>query len=160
MKSLLGWVMVLALLLVVGVRPAAAQGRLVAAVTAAPRVARAGRPVVATVTISSAEHAVGSYTAELRWDPWVLQYEGMEGPGGQWMAVVGERWAEAGRLTFAGANIAGFSGSLAVARVKFTARSAGLSHLRLRVAAMAEAVTFADLLAGLKVRSTQVLVWR
>jgi len=165
---LLAGVLVLAVVVFPGW--ARADGGALAQVSAAPRYARVGRPVVATVSVTlpreeggveygPAGVRLGSYTAELRWDPAILSYAGSSGLPAGFVGVVNETRVGEGRLIFNGAGVAGVTSPAELVRVTLTARAVGFSRLTLRVSAMAAAGTFADLYQGLAERSATVWVY-
>lgn len=102
------------------------------------------------VDLSALPEKLGSFTANLKWDASVLQFEGFtagktEGFGN---AVVNQDDAGAGVLRFAGANPHGADGLVNVLSVRFKVigESGASARLSLGFSAMAAAGTFNDLL--------------
>lgn len=107
---------------------------------------------------------LGSYTAELSWNPAVLEFLGFSGgstPGFE-KPVVNAENTTAGKLRFAHANPYGMEGKVNVLNVRFkvTGTQGAVSELDLSFSAMAAAGTFTDLMPFLDGNSVQEQVFQ
>jgi hypothetical protein len=100
---------------------------------------------------------LGSYNAELRWDPAVLRF--VEVQSGNFGApTVNTTQTGTGLLRFSAANAAGVAGSVIVARVRFVADAAGSGNPQLTITELSAALTFTNLLSGVVVTNGSVTV--
>ena len=125
-------------------------------------VAKRGDEIVVPVIvdISRLPEKLGSFTAELSWDPAVLKFTAYEAGASEAFRspVVNTGKTGEGRLIFAAANPRGATGVVEILRVKFrvTGEQGTSTRLRLRFTAMAAAYTFTNLLPYLQQTVTGV----
>lgn len=152
MRKTMVLLMVLSMLLVVPVAMAAGVSSSVQPLRANVRV---GRQFTAAVVLNGS--GVGSYSANLSWNPAVLKFRSYAGsPPAGWTGIVNDTLAADGKLRFNGVNIQGSSPSTTLMVVTFDVVGMGVSSLDLEYTAMAQAVTFQSLLPGLVVRDGSV----
>jgi hypothetical protein len=131
----------------------------VAAVRAfhAPRV---GEAVVVDVTADmgfAGGELLGSYNAQLTWNPAVLTYVGVDA-GGFGAPTVNDTQAQEGSLRFSAANAQGVGGVVVVARVRFLAQATGNATPQLSITELSAAQTFTNLLSSVIVTNGSVTV--
>jgi len=117
--------------------------------------AAANQVITVPVVIDMAQYPgkLGSFTAELSWNPAELQFRGYRGgnSAGFEAPVVNDLKASQGQLIFANANPHGGEGAVNVLNVEFRALSGSAANVSLEFSAMAAALTFTDLLPYLKI---------
>lgn len=120
--------------------------------------------IVASVDVDMTGHngKLGSYTAELRWNPRILRYTGYE-PGytqGFNSVTINDSRAAEGVLVFAGVNPAGSEGMVNIFNVAFLTIGRPYAQVSLSFRAMAAAYTFESLLPYLQVSNLRVYITR
>lgn len=108
--------------------------------------------------MSSPDDKLGSFTADLTWDPYVLCYLGNSGLLAGFSGAINDLSTSAGQLLFNGANATGAGGTSTVFSIYFHAcgMESTSTDLDLEFSAMAAAYTFSDLLPSLTVTDGSV----
>jgi hypothetical protein len=146
----------------VGSVPVSAQtGTVTSTATPSDATPQVGDTITVTINVDmtgvdAPDNYLGSYTASIAWDPAILDYVSNGGLPAGFTGVVNATNADAGVITFNGANAAGATGSLTVLTITFDVVGSGISDLDLEYSAMAAATTFANLLPLLTVTDGQV----
>jgi len=155
----------LAGLLIVSVNPALAQsGTVTSSATPSDAAPAIGDNISVDIYIDVSalvdpkENALGSFSANLNWDPTVLEYQSNEGLQAGFSGVINPTNAAGGVLIFNGTNVMGATGAFTVLTVNFEVIGAGTSALDLEYTAMAAAITFHNVLPLLMVTDGEVIV--
>ena len=102
---------------------------------------------------------LGSYNAQLNWNPAALLYVSSAPVAGGFAApTVNETQTSTGQLRFSSADPAGSAGTVALIAVKFVAVTGGTSPLTLALTDLSAAATFTNLLPAAVVVSGSVTV--
>jgi hypothetical protein len=112
--------------------------------------------VTAHMTFTGGE-LLGSYNAQLTWNPAVLRYVGVQA-GTFGAPTVNETQVQTGSLRFSAANAQGVAGAVVVARVRFVAQAAGSAAPQLSITELSAAQTFTNLLSSVIVTNGSVTV--
>jgi len=124
------------------------------------RTARVGDTVIVDVRVAmfyTGGELLGSYNAQLTWDPAVLRYVNvLNGTFGT--PTINDTQTGQGSLRFSAANATGVSGSVVVARVRFVAQAAGSSAPQVAISELSAAQTFTSLLSSVVVTNGSVTV--
>jgi hypothetical protein len=104
------------------------------------------------------DHALGSLSASLNWEPGVLAFNSCSGVLAGFTGVVNDTKVSSGRVTFNGANALGATGEVTLLTITFDVVGSGTSVLDLEYSAMAAAHTFNRLLPLLTVYDSQVVL--
>jgi hypothetical protein len=121
---------------------------------------RVGDTVVVDVTADmsfTAGELLGSYNAELRWNPAVLRYVDVQA-GTFGAPTINDTQTGTGLFRFSAANANGLAGSVVVARVRFVADAAGSGNPQLTITELSAALSFTNLLSSVVVTSGSVTV--
>jgi hypothetical protein len=127
---------------------------------AAFRTARVGDTVTVDVRVNmffTSGELLGSYNAQLTWDPAVLRYVDVLA-GNFGAPTINDTQTGQGSLRFSAANATGVSGSVVVARVRFVAQAAGSSAPQVAISELSAAQTFTNLLSSVVVTNGSVTV--
>ena len=100
---------------------------------------------------------LGSYNAELRWNPAVLRYVDVQA-GNFGAPTINDTQTGTGLFRFSAANANGVAGSVVVARVRFVADAAGSGDPQLTITELSAALSFTNLLSGVVVTNGSVTV--
>jgi len=100
---------------------------------------------------------LGSYNAQLTWDPAVLRYVSVLN-GNFGAPTINDTQTGQGSLRFSAANAAGVAGSVTVARVRFVAQAVGGAAPALTITELSAAQTFTNLLSSVIVTNGSVTV--
>ena len=107
------------------------------------------RVVVEASLLAAPSELLGSYNAQLQWNPAVLSYVRWDPmPGGFTAPTVNETQVSAGQLRFGSANPNGKSGEMALIGITFVAAGSGATALQLTLSDLSAAITFTSLLPG------------
>jgi hypothetical protein len=119
---------------------------------------RVGSEYQASVQLTG--EGVGSYTADLRWNPAVLRFKSYSGaPPAGFAGFVNASHAADGWLRFNGANPYGSGPETTLITVTFDVVRFGFSPIDVDYSAMAAAGTFENLLPSLAVQDGAVWAW-
>jgi hypothetical protein len=128
--------------------------------TYAFRTARVGDTVIVDVRVAmsyTGGELLGSYNAQLAWDPAVLRYVNvLNGTFGT--PTINDTQTGQGSLRFSAANATGVGGSVVVARVRFVAQATGTTAPQLAISELSAAQTFTNLLSSVVVTNGSVTV--
>jgi hypothetical protein len=100
---------------------------------------------------------LGSYNAQLTWDPAVLTYVGVLA-GNFGTPTINDTETAQGSFRFSAANAAGVAGAVVVAQVRFVAPAQGSGAVQLAITELSAAQTFTNLLSGVVVTSGSVTI--
>jgi len=161
LRLLLAIALVLGSVMVGSVPVSAQTGTVTSTATPSDATPQVGDTITVTISVdmtgvNAPDNYLGSYTASIAWDPAILDYVSNGGLPAGFTGVVNVTNADAGTITFNGANAAGATGSLTVLTITFDVVGSGISDLDLEYSAMAAATTFANLLPLLTVTDGQV----
>jgi hypothetical protein len=112
--------------------------------------------VTASMALTSGE-LLGSYNAQLTWNPAVLRYVDVLA-GNFGAPTINDTQTGQGSLRFSAANAAGVGGSVTVARVRFVAEATGSAAPALTITELSAAQTFTNLLSSVIVTNGSVAV--
>jgi hypothetical protein len=112
--------------------------------------ARVGDTVTVVVAVdlrAVAGQRLGSYNAQLDWNPAVMQYVRSDSvAGGFGLPTLNETQTSTGQLRFGSAQPSGASGTIGLVAVRFVGAAAGSTPLALTLTDLSAAITFANLL--------------
>jgi hypothetical protein len=119
-----------------------------------------GDTVIVDVRVNmffTSNELLGSYNAELRWNPAVIRYVDVR-PGDFGTPTINDTQTGTGLFRFSAANANGVAGSVVVARVRFVADAAGDGNPQLTITELSAALSFTNLLSGVVVTNGSVTV--
>lgn len=164
------WLVFAAILLILGnlVVPStdthAQTGIVLAAVTPSNSAPEVGQQITVAMNIDvsgvqAPNNALGSYTAQLQWNPSVLSFVSYTGaPPSGFTGVENTANTGTGVITFNGANASGAPGNTVIMTITFNVIAGGNASLNLSFSSMAAASTFNSLLGLVSITQASVIV--